>query len=122
MIGLAMNLATQMFDIPRPTPGVPSLFTLSPPGVLEQAFTASGFANVQAQEARVEIEFPSGEAYTEFVLDTAAALTAMLERQPADRQREFRQSLAQAARQQAAASGPIHLVNYARCVAGQRGE
>lgn len=122
MIGVAMNLATEMLEVPPPPPGVPSLFSLSPPGVLEQAFTASGFANVQAQDARLDIEFPSGEEYTGFVLDTAAALTAILERQPADRQKEFRQNLAQAASQYATASGAIHMVNYARCVAGQRGE
>lgn len=120
MIGVAMNLASQMFEIPPP-PGAPNLFSLSPPGVLEQAFTDAGFADVHAQAAQMDIGFPSGEEYADFVLDTAAPLAAILERQPAERQEEFRQRLAQAAGQYAAANGVIHMVNHALCVAGQRG-
>jgi ubiquinone/menaquinone biosynthesis C-methylase UbiE len=120
MIGVAMDLTSQMFEVPAPPPGVPSLFSLSPPGVLEQAFTAAGFTNVQAQAAQVGLDFPSGEEFTGFVLDTAAPIAAILERQSAERQGEFRQSLARAAGQYATANGAIHMVNHARCVAGQR--
>jgi SAM-dependent methyltransferase len=121
MMGVVMNLTDQMFELPPPPPGAPNLFSLAQPGVLEQAFTDAGFANVHAQAAQMNIGFPSGEEYTDFVLDTAAPLAAILERQPAERQEEFRQSLARDAGQYATANGSIHMVNHAICVAGQRG-
>ncbi|MGH2542194.1 MAG: class I SAM-dependent methyltransferase, partial [Ardenticatenaceae bacterium] len=121
MISLAMGVALKMFDVPPPPPGVPNLFALSQPGVLEKAFTAAGFTNLNAEMTHVEVEFRSGEEYTDFILEVAPPITTVVSRQPLERQQEFRAALSEAAQQYAIEGGRIRMVNSAICVAGQRG-
>lgn len=116
---LAFGIAQKMFQLPPPPLGTPSLFGLAD-GVLERAMTQAGFTDVRAEALTVTVEFPSSEAFTQYLKDVAAPIVALLANQPSERQDEFWQALATALQQYATAEGNLRIPSTTICVVGRR--
>ena len=96
------------------------MFKLSPPGVIEQAFTEAGFADVSSEKLMVDFGFSSVEAYISFLQDVAAPVTILLAHESAERQAGIWQAIAEAAGVFAADDGALQMPNEAILVVGQR--
>lgn len=120
MVSLAMRVIQEMFQLP-PLPLVaPSPFSLSAHGVVEQAFTQAGFAEVRSESLTVVFESSSVEAYTDFLHDIAPPVNALLASQPVERQAEAWKAISEAARAYAAPDGTVRMPSETICVSGQR--
>ncbi len=72
MLSVAMDVVQRMLQPPPPPVGAPSLFRLSAPGVLEEAFMQAGFADVRSERVTSIAEFPSVDGYIIMLQDVAA--------------------------------------------------
>jgi ubiquinone/menaquinone biosynthesis C-methylase UbiE len=119
LASLGLSLAQQMFELPAPLPGTPSVFGLAE-GRLERALAQAGFTQVRAEPVEVGFVFDSVAAFIEYAKDLSAPLLAVLANQPAERQMEYWQRLAVAAQRYAAKDGSLRLPNTAICAVGRR--
>ncbi len=119
ILSLAMMVAQRMLQLPPPPPTVPGPFSLAAPGAVEEAFTSAGFRGVQAEPVEMIMDLPSEETYVSMLKDVAAPLRAMLGQQPAQRQEEVWQEIAQAAQQYARPDGTLKMANEAVIAVGQ---
>ena len=87
-ISMAMGVIKKMIRPPAPPEDAPSMFKLSPPGVLEKAFMQAGFSNVLAESHQVDFAFESVDEYIRFLKDVAVVITVMLANETTDRQAE----------------------------------
>jgi ubiquinone/menaquinone biosynthesis C-methylase UbiE len=60
-LGLQLDLVRELDRMPSPPPSIVRTVSLSAPGVLEQAFQAAGFRDVQVSAVATPREFPSVE-------------------------------------------------------------
>lgn len=120
MIGVPMGVVIKMFDLPPPPSEVPTLFSLSAPGVLEQAFTQAGFADVESERITVMTEFDSPDAYTNMLKDVSAPIIALLADKPSERQAEVWQAISDGVRTWTTADGCVRMPNETICVVGRR--
>lgn len=98
-ISIPAMTAMKHAQIPPPQPGMPGLFSLSPPGVLEGFFRAAGFQEVETHHASAVIRLSSSGECVEFLHDVAGALHTMLASLSKDEQQntwaEMEQALTQ---------------------------
>ena len=120
MGSIPMTVIRGMLDVPPPPPEAPTLFKLSTPGVLEQAFAEAGFADVRSERMDVIMEYDSPEAFTQMTLDIAAPIIALIDQQPAEFREEILGKITEAAGQHATADGGVRMANEAVCVVGRR--
>lgn len=66
-------------ELPEPFPGQPGPFSLAQPGVLEAAFGAAGFVDVEVERVDAPLRMPSAAECVRFQRESFAALHAMLE-------------------------------------------
>src|SRR5690606_3073374 len=82
-----------------PLPGQPGPFSLGAPGVLEEAFRAAGFRNVQTRRVAAPLRLPSAAECVRFERESFGALHQMMagldERAREDTWREIARELAQ---------------------------
>jgi enediyne biosynthesis protein CalE5 len=119
LASLGLSLAQQMFQLPAPPPGTPSVFGLAE-GRLEKALAQAGFTEVRAELLPVVFIFQSVAAFIEYAKDLSAPLLAVLANQPAERQAEYWQRLAVAVQQYATEDGSLRIPNTAICGVGRR--
>lgn len=119
LASVVFGVLQKMLDLPSPPPGTPSLFGLGAPGVLEQAFKATGFRDVETEEITVTMDLPSAGGFVEFMQDTAAPIRAMVERHP-DRAEAIWQAVGAAISQYSRPDGTISVPSVAICGTGTR--
>lgn len=116
----AVQTLHQMFQVPPPLPGAPTLSGLAE-GVLEDKMAQVGFTNIQTEEVIVNFEFSSGGEYAQLMKDLSAPLIAMLVKQSSKQQAKYWQTLEETAIQKyTTPSGGVLLPSISLCVVGQR--
>ncbi len=120
MASIPMAVVRGMLDVPPPPPETPTLFKLSTPGLLEQAFAEAGFTDVRSEHMDVIMEFDSPEAYMQMMLDIAAPIIALIDQQPAALREEILRGIEKAAGEYAVAGGGVRMPNETVCVVGRR--
>jgi ubiquinone/menaquinone biosynthesis C-methylase UbiE len=119
IINLAFDLAKGMFGQPSKTAGTTMVFSLAE-GILEKALAQAGFSNIQTKVLEGSLEFASVGALTQFLGEVNVSLIGTLAQQPAERQAEYWQMLAQEVQKFARPDGSINFTHRAICVVGQR--
>lgn len=119
MFSFALDLARNVFRLPPPPAGMPSIFGLAE-GILEQAMNQAGFVKVHAEPLRCVLELPSAEAFKQLLRDVNVPLVNILNMQPEEGQAEYWRVFTVALQKYVTADGSIHMPGTAICVAGQR--
>ncbi|MBI4216772.1 MAG: methyltransferase domain-containing protein [Chloroflexi bacterium] len=119
MLSLAMGVAQRMLQLPPPAT-VPGVFSLAAPGAVEQAFTKAGFRDTRVESVEMILEVPSAQGYVSLLRDVTPPLRAILAQQPAQRQEQVWQGIAQAAQQHAQPDGTLRMANETIIAVGRR--
>lgn len=80
MFSLPMGVAQQVLD-PPPTPApadAPNIFLLGAPGVLQSAFSAAGFKDVEGRDLQIYFDLDSPQAFADFLGDIAPGVQTIL--------------------------------------------
>lgn len=77
-ISIPAMIAMKHAQMPPPQPGMPGLFSLSPPGVFEGIFRAAGFQNITTHYSSAAIRLDSAAECIQFLQDIAGALHTIL--------------------------------------------
>ncbi len=117
---IPMGVIRELLQPPPPPPEAPSLFKLSPPGVIEEAFTEAGFTDVNSEKLMVDFGFSTVEDYITFLQDVAAVITILMANEPAERQREIWQAIAEAVGGFVTDDGAFQMSNETILVVGRR--
>jgi ubiquinone/menaquinone biosynthesis C-methylase UbiE len=116
----AREILQEMFDLPHPPSGTPTVDGLSG-GVIEEKMAEAAFKNIRTKEITVSFEFSTAKEYTELMKGIAAPLKMMLTKQSPEQQAEYWQTLEEAtAREYSIDSGSVILQSISRCVVGER--
>jgi ubiquinone/menaquinone biosynthesis C-methylase UbiE len=96
---IPVSIIRRIAGLPAPAPGLPGPFSLGAPGVLEAAYEAAGFENVEVRTIEAPVRFPSAAECVHFERESFGALHAMLAGVPGDEQpavwTEIEEALAQ---------------------------
>jgi ubiquinone/menaquinone biosynthesis C-methylase UbiE len=96
---IPVSIIRRIAGLPAPAPGLPGPFSLGAPGVLEAAYEAAGFENVEVRTIEAPVRFPSAAECVRFERESFGALHAMLAGVPGDEQpavwTEIEEALAQ---------------------------
>lgn len=103
-----MKVLKEMTAMAPPPPGAPGLFSLSEPGLLEQRLEEAGFQAVRTERLRFNLIMESAEAYLQMLRDTAGVIVNVVGQEPAERQDQIWQAIADGSRQYADPDGRIH--------------
>ena len=120
MISLPMRVIQQMVEMPTPPEGMPGPFSLADVEALEQALRHAGLANVHSERMVLTADWPSANEFVNMLLDIAAPLKAILDRQPVEKRAGVLKAIEEAIAQYAAADGTIRIPNEAICVVGHK--
>ena len=120
MISLPMRVIQKMIEMPTPPEGMPGPFSLADVGALEQALRQAGLTSVHSERMVLTWEWPSAQEFVKMLLDIAAPLKAMLDRQPVEKSTEVLKAIEEAIAQYATVDGTIRIPNEAICVAGHK--
>jgi ubiquinone/menaquinone biosynthesis C-methylase UbiE len=118
-LSVPMRTVLDFFDVPPPPPDMPG--PLSRPtherigGLLE----GGGFADVEVEEAELEMTWESPEQFTTFVREIAPPISALMADQPEDRQAEAWDAITEAIRPHAADDGSVRLTGLVLMAAGR---
>ena len=118
-ISIPAMTAMKHAQMPPPQPGMPGLFSLSPPGVLEGLFNNAGFQNVRSVYSNVLLKLGSAAECVVFVKDIAGALHTILSRVGAETQQAAWAEMEQALKQFETPGGFVSPVETL-VVAGQK--
>ncbi len=119
-ISVAMGVIKKMIRPPTPPDDAPSMYKLSPTGVLEKAFMQAGFSNVLAERHQVDFAFESVDEYIRFLKDIAQVLTAMLANETTDRQAEVWQAVGSGAGAFTDGNGAVSMPSETILVVGKK--
>ena len=75
---IPVSVVRRIAQLPPPAPGVPGPFSLGQPGVLEAAYKAAGFREVEVETVEAPVRFASAAECTRFERESFGALHAML--------------------------------------------
>jgi SAM-dependent methyltransferase len=75
---LPVSIIRRRAGLTAPAPGLPGPFSLGGPGVLEAAYRAAGFSDVEVRVVDAPVRFPSAADCVRFERDSFGALHAML--------------------------------------------
>lgn len=108
--------------LPLPDDGASPLnaFRFSEPGVLEDAMSRAGFAEVAREEVTVTYEFASAQDYTRFRRDMTPLDAMLAEHYPPDAVEAAWRAVTEAARAYAGDDGRVRFTNTAVCFSGTR--
>ena len=120
MISVPMRVIQQMVEMPAPPEGMPGPFSLADVGALEQYLRQAGLSNVRSERMVLTAEWPSAQEFVNMLLDIAAPLKAMLDRQPVEKRTGVLEAIEEAISQYATTDGTIHIPNEAICVSGHK--
>lgn len=117
---LAVQTLQQMFQVPSPLPGTPTMSGLAG-GVIEDKMTQAGFTDIRTEEVTLAFEFSSAGEYVQMMKDVAAPLRVMLSERTPKQQAEYWQTLEQTAAQKyGTPNGGVLLPSTSLCVVGER--
>ncbi len=121
-LSLAIDTARKEINIPLPTLGTPSPFSLADENMLKKSFTYSGFKNIDIERIIVTFEFDSAEGYTKFTQDIAAPVHEVLSNQTIEHKEKIWKAVTEAAATKYANNnkGPINMDNEAICIVGTK--
>ena len=119
-ISMPMGVIKKMIRPPTPPEDAPSTYKLSPPGVLEMAFTQAGFSNVIAETHQVDFAFESVDEYIRFLKDVAPGFTVMLANETEDRRAEAWQAVAAGAGAFTDGHGAVSMPSETILVVGEK--
>ena len=95
---IPVSIIRRRAGLPPPLPGQPGPFSLSQPGVLEQALTAAGFGDISVDTVPAPLRLPSAAECVRFERESFGALHQMLAGVPATEREsvwdEIREALA----------------------------
>lgn len=118
LAGRAAALAREMFELPSPRSEAPSS-----PGLGEDALTRemirAGFTSVRVEKMTLNLELPSAEEFTQYLVDVSPGLAALLSDRSPGQQAEYRQRLAEALRPYVMADGSVRVPNVTVCAVGR---
>ena len=116
MISLGDDAVRDLAKLPPPPPGAPGPLKLADPKPLERALAAAGFKEVRIEPLNVRFEFESPTAFAEQRRAVSAAFRIMLSKLTPELQQRILDTLADAARRFADASGVVRLDNQATLI------
>lgn len=96
---LPVGIIRRRAGLPTPAPGLPGPFSLGAPGVLEAAYRAAGFVDVDVRAVAAPLRFPSAADCVRFERDSFGALHTMLAGLGAGEREEAWQEIEEALRQ-----------------------
>jgi SAM-dependent methyltransferase len=76
---IPLNVIRRRAELPMPYPGRPGPFSLARPGVLDAAFGAAGFVDVEVERVDATLRLPSAAECVRFQRESFATLHTMLE-------------------------------------------
>ncbi|NTU79850.1 MAG: class I SAM-dependent methyltransferase [Chloroflexales bacterium] len=100
-----VSIIRRRAQLPPPLPGQPGPFSLGSPGVLEEAFRAAGFQEVEARRVAAPLRLPTAAECVRFERESFGALHQMLAGLDAAEREATWQEIAQALGQFEGASG-----------------
>ena len=119
LASLAMAVAREMFDLPSPRLGAPSL-SGSAENALEKEMIHAGFTDVRVEEMTLILELPSTEDCTQYLMDVSPDFAVLLSDKSSGQQAEYRQRLAEKLRQYMIVDGSVRIPNVTICAVGRR--
>jgi len=120
-ISVVMNTIMKETNTPSPPPGTPGPFSLSDENRLKNSFITSGFKELTIEKMNVPFDFESADDFTNFVLETAGPVQAMLANQTSERKREILKSVTEAAKKYADDNtGIVKFENEAILIVGKK--
>jgi ubiquinone/menaquinone biosynthesis C-methylase UbiE len=75
---IPVSIIRSVAELPPPAPGLPGPFSLGQPGVLEDAYRAAGFDEVELRTVEAPVRFASAAECVRFERESFGALHAML--------------------------------------------
>jgi ubiquinone/menaquinone biosynthesis C-methylase UbiE len=75
---IPVSVVRRIAQLPPPAPGVPGPFSLGQPGVLEAAYEAAGFREIEVQTVEAPLRLASAAECARFERESFGALHAML--------------------------------------------
>jgi SAM-dependent methyltransferase len=118
-ISIPAMIAMQHAKLPPPQPGMPGLFSLSSPGVLEGTFETAGFQDIKSHSLTATMQLDSAAECIGFLQDIAGALHTILSNLSAKDQKTAWGEMEQALKKLESSNGfvsPIETI----LVAGQK--
>jgi enediyne biosynthesis protein CalE5 len=119
MLAIPMRTAMERLGVPPPPPGTPGPLSRPTPDAVGGLLEGGGFSDVEVEEAVVELEWESAEAFTTFVKEIAPPITAMLAPHPPDVQEATWNAITEAVEREADSDGAVRFGNLALLAAGQ---
>jgi ubiquinone/menaquinone biosynthesis C-methylase UbiE len=118
MASIATDVAREIFDLPSPRVGVPSL-PGSAKGALEKEMIHAGFTDVRVEEMTLTLELPSTEDCAQYLMDVSPEFATLLSDKSSEQQNKYRQRLAEKLRQYVMVDGSVRVPNVTICAAGR---
>ena len=75
---IPVSIIRSVAELPPPAPGLPGPFSLGAPGVIEEAYRAAGFGEVEVRTVDAPVRFDSAAECVRFERESFGALHAML--------------------------------------------
>jgi SAM-dependent methyltransferase len=119
MLAIPMRTAMQRLEVPPPPPGTPGPLSRPTPDAIGGLLGGGGFSDVEVEEAVVELEWDSAEAFTTFVREIAPPITAMIAPHPPDVQEATWAAITEAVGREAEGDGRVRFENLALLAAGR---
>lgn len=117
---LAVHILQEMFQVPPPPPGTPTVSGLAD-GVIEEKMAKAGFKNIQTVSLTLNFEMEAADDYVQLMKDIAAPLNAMLANQTPEQRDSFWKTLADTAAQKYPGSkGGVLIPSVSLCVSAER--
>jgi ubiquinone/menaquinone biosynthesis C-methylase UbiE len=115
-----MGVLRRALDLPPPPPNAPGPFSLANPEALSKLLTTSGFGDVSVEPFEARFEYETVDLYLDSLRDLAAPIVALVSGQPAERQAELWQAIADAMAPFTSDAGVVELPSEALIASGRR--
>jgi enediyne biosynthesis protein CalE5 len=117
-LAIPMRTAMERLNVPPPPPGTPGPLSRPTPEAIGGLLEGGGFSEVEVEETEVAFEWASPEEFTAFIKEIAPPISAMIDPQPEDVQRETWDAITEAVRE-AAGDGPVKLSSVVLLASGR---
>jgi ubiquinone/menaquinone biosynthesis C-methylase UbiE len=118
-LGIAMKTVMQRLDVPPPPPGTPGPLSRPTEQAIGGLLEGGGFTGIEVEDLEVTFELDSPEQYTEFTVEMAAPIKAMIASHPEDVQRETRDAITEAVREFTDGDDQVRLTNQVLIATGK---
>ena len=118
-LSVPMRTVLSFFDVPPPPPDMPGPLSRPTPERIGGLLEGGGFADVEVEEAQLEMEWESPEQFATFVREIAPPISALMANQPEERQAEAWDAITEAIRPRAADDGTVRLEGLVLMASGR---